>query len=456
MLLVIFADEILGIEMQNSDLIVAPATAAGGAISVIRLSGKGAVCAADAIFRGSRPLSAARGGTVHYGHIEDENGVFVDDVLAAVFRAPHSYTGQESVELSCHGSRYIVSRILQLLVAAGARMARPGEFTSRAFLAGKIDLAQAEAVADMIASDSQASLAIASTQMRGGYSLELDSLRENLLKITSLLELELDFSEEDVQFADRSTLRQMLCSVKRRVDSLCESFATGNAIKNGVGVAIVGRPNVGKSTLLNKILGEQRAMVSDIAGTTRDSIEESVVIDGVTFRFIDTAGIHDTADMLERMGIERTMQIIDNARIILQLCEPECPDAPVCVSDKQILIRVFNKTDISDVRPVEDAVYISAKTGHGVDILLHRLRDCVDTDSVYNGEAVVSSLRHYEALDIASQSLARALDGMDNDIPSDLLSEEIRQVIHSLGEITGHITSDEILSSIFSKFCIGK
>ncbi len=440
----------------DNDTIVAPASACGGAIAVVRLSGSEALPIAGRIFRGRTSLSDARGGTVHYGHIENEQGGFVDDVLAAVFRAPHSYTGEDCVEISCHGSRYIVSQIVRMLIEAGARMAGAGEFTSRAFLAGKIDLAQAEAVADMIASDSQASLAVAATQMRGGYSAVLDAMRENLLKIASLLELELDFSEEDLEFADRDVLRRMIVEIKQKVDSLRKTFATGNAIKNGVGVAIVGRPNVGKSTLLNRILGEQRAMVSDIAGTTRDAIEETVVLDGVAFRFMDTAGIHETEDVLERMGIERTMQTVRKARIVLQMCEPENPDEPVDVSDDQIFIRVVNKTDVSRTRPLEDAVYISAKTGDGVDVLLEKLRDCVDTRAALNGEAVVSNLRHYQALCSASEALDRALEGMDAGMPNDLLSEEIRSVIHFLGEITGRITTDEILGNIFSKFCIGK
>ena len=442
--------------MPHNDTIVAPATASGGAIAIIRLSGSEALQIADRVFRGRTKLSAAEGGTVRYGHIEDAQGVFVDDVLATVFRAPHSYTGEDGVEISCHGSRYIVSRITGLLVEAGARMAEAGEFTSRAFLAGKIDVAQAEAVADMIASDSQASLAVAATQMRGGYSAALDALRESLLKITSLLELELDFSEEDVEFADRGLLRRMLVEIKRKVDSLRGTFATGNAIKNGVPVAIVGRPNVGKSTLLNRILGEQRAMVSDIAGTTRDSIEETVVLDGVMFRFIDTAGIHATEDVLERMGIERTMQTVRKARIILHMSETGRPDKPLEVADGQTLIQVVNKIDVSHAETADNAFRISAKTGEGVDELLRELRSSVDTRAAYNGEAVVSNLRHYQALTSASEALENALEGMDADTPTDLLSEEVRSVVHFLGEITGQITSDEILGNIFSKFCIGK
>lgn len=442
--------------MLDKDTIVAPASAAGGAIAVIRLSGKDAMPIADRIFRGRTPLAEASGATVHYGHVEDAHGAFVDDVLATVFRSPHSYTGEDSVEISCHGSRYIVSQIVRLLVDAGARMAQAGEFTSRAFLAGKIDLAQAEAVADMIACESQASLAVASTQMRGGYSAVLNHLRQELLKITSLLELELDFSEEDVEFADRTVLQRMLVEIKRKVDSLCRTFVTGNAIKNGVGVAIVGRPNVGKSTLLNRIVGEQRAMVSDIAGTTRDSIEETVVLDGVMFRFIDTAGIHATEDVLEQMGIERTMLAVRKARIVLHICEPDSADAPVEILDGQTFFRVVNKIDTVRTCPSDDAIYISAKTGQGVEELLEKLRKCVDTRAVYNGEAVVSNMRHYQALVSASAALDRALAGMACGISTDLLGEDVRQVIHFLGEITGQITSDEILGNIFSKFCIGK
>ena len=312
----------------DHDTIVAPATAAGGAIAVIRISGGEAFAVCDRIFRGRRPLAEADGYTVHYGTIAEGDRV-IDDVLAAVFRAPHSYTGENSVEISCHGSSYIVSEILRLLTAAGGRMAQPGEFTIRAYLAGKLDLSQAEAVADMIASSSRAAHALASTQMRGGYSEELESLREKLLNLTSLLELELDFSEEDVEFADRTALRATMQRIAAEIDRLRSSFALGNAIREGVAVAIAGAPNVGKSTLLNRLLNEERAMVSEIAGTTRDVIEECANIGGVLFRFLDTAGIRPTDDRLEQMGIQRTMSSIERARIVIHMVDASTLTGPV-------------------------------------------------------------------------------------------------------------------------------
>ena len=310
-----------------TDTIVAPATASGGAIAVIRLSGPEAIACCDRIFRGRKPLAEAAGHTLHYGEVIDGDRM-IDDVVAAIYRAPHSYTGEDAVELSCHGSHYIVSEIIALLLRSGARMAQPGEFTIRAFLAGRMDLAQAEAVADLIASDSRASHAMASTQMRGGYSAALGALRNELLQLASLLELELDFSEEDVQFADRARLREMMHRIESEITRLTDSFRLGNAIKKGVAVAIVGEPNVGKSTLLNRLLGEERALVSDIAGTTRDTIEETLNIDGVLFRFIDTAGLHDTADRLEQMGIDRTQEMIRRAQIVLQVVDATCPIPP--------------------------------------------------------------------------------------------------------------------------------
>ena len=406
--------------IPDHDTIVAPATAPGGAIAVVRVSGTEALACCDRIFRGREPLAAAAGYTVHYGTVAEGDRT-IDDVLATVFRAPHSYTGEDSVEISCHGSRYIVAEILRLLLAAGARMAAPGEFTIRAYLAGKIDLSQAEAVADLIASSSRADHALATNQMRGGYSEELEGLRDKLLQLTSLLELELDFSEEDVEFADRTALRETMERIGGEIDRLRNSFALGNAIKEGVAVAIVGAPNVGKSTLLNKLLNEDRAMVSEIAGTTRDVIEEQANIGGVRFRFLDTAGIRATGDRLERMGIERTMESIRRAQ-------------------------------------VEGTIGISARRGDGIEALCRALRDAVDTEGVYHGETVVSNSRHYEALTAARQALASALEGLDRGLPADLLSEEIRPVISHLGEITGRgaIAPDEVLENIFSKFCIGK
>lgn len=450
--------------IPDHDTIVAPATAPGGAIAVVRVSGTEALACCDRIFRGREPLAAAAGYTVHYGTVEEGDRT-IDDVLATVFRAPHSYTGEDSVEISCHGSRYIVAEILRLLLAAGARMAAPGEFTIRAYLAGKIDLSQAEAVADLIASSSRADHALATNQMRGGYSEELEGLRDKLLQLTSLLELELDFSEEDVEFADRTALRETMERIGGEIDRLRNSFALGNAIKEGVAVAIVGAPNVGKSTLLNRLLNEDRAMVSEIAGTTRDVIEEQANIGGVRFRFLDTAGIRATGDRLERMGIERTMESIRRAQVVIRLLdardlEGDIPAAEFTLRQEQRLLTVINKLDAAPegFRPMKGTIGISARRGDGIEALYRALRDAVDTEGVYHGETVVSNSRHYEALTAARQSLASALEGLDRGLPADLLSEEIRPVISRLGEITGRgaIAPDEVLENIFSKFCIGK
>lgn len=642
---------------RDHDTIAAPATAAGGAIAVIRVSGAEALAVCDRIFHGREPLAQAAGYTVHFGRIADGDA-FVDEVLATVFRAPHSYTGEDSVELSCHGSPFIVSEILRLLRASGARMAEPGEFTIRAYLAGKLDLAQAEAVADLIASSSRSAHALAANQLRGGISGKLDGLRERLLHLTSLLELELDFSEEDVQFADREQLRATMEEIGREIASLRESFALGNALKEGVPVAIAGAPNVGKSTLLNRLLGEERAMVSEIAGTTRDVIEERVNIDGVVFRFLDTAGIRQTDDRLERMGIRRTMQSIARARIVIRMLDaaslpapsaengspagPDVADAAIAlVADRfgqraddlaginpdecsvrgasadgntqnatassacgltidhktgnpdecsvsgssadgntqniaansacglttdhktgnpdensacgrsgdpdvsstnrpttdaktdntsgsgpatwtaesagngktnettdgpsadgksgdlsdleqnervlydpagrptncgsaeaiehgtaefslredQTLLTVVNKIDTRPGQTLPEHILgISARNGEGIDALRKALRAAVDTEALYHGDTVVSNSRHHEALVEAHEALQSALDGLRNDLPADLLSEDVRRVIRHIGVITarGEIAPDEVLGNIFSKFCIGK
>lgn len=447
--------------VDSHDIIVAPATAAGGALSVIRISGQGAIELCDGIFRGLRPLKEAPGHTLRYGAILDGSET-VDDVVAAVFRAPHSYTGDDTVELSCHGSRYILQRILDLCIRQGARMATAGEFTARAFLAGRMDLSQAEAVADMIAAESRAAHALASSQIRGAYAEKLGTLREGLLRLVSLLELELDFSEEDVEFADRGTLRSQMDRLERELARLDESFMLGNALKEGVTVVLVGRPNVGKSTLLNRLVGDQRAMVSEIAGTTRDTIEEYVNIDGVLFRFIDTAGLHETDDRLEQMGIERTRQAIERARIVLHIQDatrPHDPEAiPTAPKPDRCDLTVVNKIDDAspDFRMPQDAICISAKNGTGIDELLRRLRRTVDTTGLYGGDAIVSNSRHAEAFRQAGDALRRALQALDEGLSTDLLCEDLRQVLHHLGTITGQITSDEILTHIFSKFCIGK
>lgn len=455
------------------DTIVAPATATGGAIAVIRLSGEEAITLCDRIFRGRTPLTEAAPHTLHYGRIIEVQDTpreeqprpaerIIDDVLVSVFRAPHSYTGENAIEISCHGSSYIVAEILRLLIGVGARMARPGEFTERAFLAGRMDLSQAEAVADLIASSSQAAHALASAQMRGGYSAALGDLRQELVHLMSLLELELDFSEEDVEFADRSSLRDTMQRIDEEICRLRNSFSLGNAIKRGVAVAIVGAPNVGKSTLLNRLLGEERAMVSEIAGTTRDAIEATIDIDGVLFRFIDTAGIRQTNDRLEQMGIDRTRAAVARAQILIHmrdaaaLDKDDATDLPPATSSQRT-IEVINKIDSHPNLHIPDGVIgISARSGEGVESLRKALRAAVDTERIYHGDTVVSSARHYEALASAHMALVRARAGLDNELPTDLLSEELRNVLYHLGTITGEITTDEILGNIFSKFCIGK
>ena len=445
--------------LDTDTTIIAPATAAGGAVMVVRLSGNRAIDIADGLFRGKKPLRDCEGYTLHYGRIVDESERTIDDVVVALFRAPHSYTGDDTVEITLHGSEYITSELLRLAINRGAKMAMPGEFTRRAFLAGKMDLSRAEAVADIIASDSMWSHNVASTQMRGGYSERLTSLRDELIRLCSLLELELDFSEEDVEFADRTTLRTTLDAIGSQIEQLTSSFALGKALKNGVNVAIVGKPNVGKSTLLNALVEEDRAMVSDIAGTTRDTIEATTTINGVRYRFVDTAGIHTTADKLEQMGIDRTHRAIANASIVIHLTTADNPtfDA-VEDSDTQHHIRVVNKIDTTPAPATlsPDTLCISAKSGIGIEALRERLAATIDTSKLGTGSVVVSNMRHYAALREAYTALTSARTAMDNGLPSDLLSEDIRRVVHYLGEITGEITSDDILHSIFSHFCIGK
>lgn len=451
---------------NDEDTIIAPATPVGGALCIIRVSGERAIEVSDEVFRGRRALRDVATATVHYGDIVDGADV-VDDVLVSVFRAPHSYTGENLVEISAHGSRYVVERILALFTRQGVRMAYAGEFTRRAFVAGKMDLSQAEAVADIIAAESRASHAVASTQMRGAYSEELGLLRDKLLHITSMLELELDFSEEDVEFADRAHLEDLLQQTYSRVEELANSFSLGNVLKEGVNVAIAGRPNVGKSTLLNRLVGEQRAMVSDIAGTTRDTIEATCNIGGVVFRFIDTAGLHSTDDVLERMGIERTSEALRRAHIILWLTDDDSTtmndDMQGYVpSAEQIVYKVVTKIDLRENydsvinKNADGVIYLSAKTGVGIDELRNVLQSRFDAQSAYRGDVVVSSQRHYEALRESAESLQAALSALRTGLPTDLLSEDIRQVLYHLGTITGEITSEDVLQNIFSRFCIGK
>ena len=441
--------------MILNDTIVAPATPTGGAIAIVRIEGPDAFEVCSRFFFPVRgELATMEGYTATYGIVRDGKRR-IDDVVLTLFRAPHSYTGGNMVEIGCHGSAYIVGEIVRLAVEAGARVAGAGEFTKRAFLAGKIDLSQAEAVADIIAADSKVSLTMADTQLRGGYSSSLAELRGELLRLASLLELELDFSEEDVEFADRNELTKLLGDIEKEIRRLATSFSTGNALKKGVAVAIVGAPNVGKSTLLNRIVGDERAMVSDIAGTTRDTIEESVTIDGVKFRFIDTAGLHTTEDRLENMGIERTHRALGEAQVIVEMFDQMAEDF-VTPSEGQHLVRVLNKCDKEGTKVPEGWIGISAKYGLGIEELLAAIRATVDTTDILRGETVVSNSRHYDALIRSLAPLQRARFSLSDGLPTDLVAQDIREVLSTIGEITGEVTSGDILAEIFSKFCIGK
>ena len=454
--------------MHAADTICAPATSAGtGAIAVIRVSGPDALAAVDRVvaFR-SGTAAAAKGYTIKFG-----NAAGLDDVLVSIFRAPRSYTGEDAAEISCHASPYIVGALLDKLTEAGCRLAEPGEFTRRAYVNGKMDLAQAEAVADVIAASSAAQHRVAMNQLRGGYSAELRGLRAQLLELTSLLELELDFSEEDVEFADRSRLRALLDTACSHCRQLADSFRLGNAIKNGVPVAIVGAPNSGKSTLLNALLRDDRAIVSDIPGTTRDTVEETCVIGGVLFRFIDTAGIREASDEVERLGIERTFRKIGEAEIVLGVVDASMPQEAVSAAiseiagrvdaSRQKLLILLNKADKADgplschsERSEESVLRISAKHGAGLDELRAALAARAGVASATG--TLVTNARHAAALREAAASLAAVSDGLDRGIPSDLLAEDLRAALTSLGTITGLITTDEVLGEIFSKFCIGK
>ena len=445
--------------LDTDTTIVAPATAVGGAVIVVRLCGPKAIAIADTMFRGKRPLTQAKGYTLHYGELVYDNGNIIDDVIVALFRAPHSYTGDDTIEITLHGSEYIASEVIRLAIERGATMATPGEFTRRAFLAGKMDLCRAEAVADLIASDSRWSHNVATTQMRGSYSEKLAALRSELLRLCSLLELELDFSEEDVEFADRTQLVAILKNIDREISTLKSSFALGQALKNGVTVAIVGEPNVGKSTLLNTLIGDDRAMVSNIAGTTRDTIEATTTIDGVRYRFVDTAGLRTTDDSLEQMGIDRTYRAIDKANIILHLVSADNPEfSSITTQNNQHYIKVINKIDCTSLSKdsYNDCIFISAKQEIGIDELRQQIHQSTDTSQLSSGSIVVSNMRHYSALSNAQESLHIALTSLENHTPSDLVSSDIRRILHHLGEITGEITSDDILHNIFSNFCIGK
>ena len=426
----------------EASTICALATAPGGAIAVIRVSG-------DKSFDAVSSICAVRckevaPNTVHYTHLKDGSEI-VDECMVSIFRAPHSYTGEDAVEISCHGSQYIINKVLELLVQNGCRMAGPGEYTMRAYLNGKMDLSQAEAVADLIASTNKATHQLAMNQLRGGISSELSQLRDQLLKLTSLLELELDFSDhEDLEFADRSELHELAKNIDNRVTQLAESFQTGNALKNGIPVAIVGAPNVGKSTLLNALLGEERAIVSDIQGTTRDAIEDTILLNGITFRFIDTAGIRHTDDQIENLGIERSKAAAQRARIILLMTEPGVPYPTLETRDDQTVIRIENKT-----------TSFQAKFGIGLDALKHQLVEAAPKTSESN--VIITNARHYDALVRAHQAIQRVINGLQQQLSGDLLSEDLRQALDILSEITGgQITPNEVLGNIFKNFCVGK
>ena len=484
--------------IRNEDTICAPATVPGtGAISVIRVSGPDALAIADKVIKCKKgSISESKGYTIKFGVILDDAGVVLDEALVSIFRAPHSYTGENSVEISCHASSYIVAAVMNLLYAAGARAAEPGEFTQRAFLNGKMDLAQAEAVADVIASQNAAAHRIAFKQMKGGFSSELKGMRGELLELVSLMELELDFSEEEVEFADRSRLDSLLEQIIAHVGRLIDSFRLGNAIKNGVPVAIAGATNTGKSTLLNALLGEDRAIVSDVHGTTRDTIEETLNIDGVLFRFIDTAGLRETSEVVEKIGIERTFKKISEATIVLGMIdltrdfESTCETVQSIVEkvdfETQKLVFLLNKTDISEVnnnvniinyivslldtKDIKCSVFenggtscsdvqiipISAKTGVGISdlrsVLAASQRDLLgDSDTT-----LVTNQRHVQALTDSRTSLLRVREGLASGLPTDLAAQDIREAIYHLGSIVGEISTDEVLGNIFRNFCIGK
>ena len=462
---------------MKEEIICAISTPPGmGAIAVVRLSGEGCIALTDKVFvsPSGKKLVGVPANTVHFGRILYQNEV-LDEVLVTVFHAPHSFTGEESVEISCHGSVYIQQKIVEGLLAQGARLAKAGEFTQRAFKNGKFDLSQAEAVADLIASSSRVSHRVAMNQMRGGFAGKLRELRDALLHFVSLIELELDFSEEDVEFADRGKLRELMTGIEEKIEVLADSFQLGNAIKNGILVAIIGETNAGKSTLLNLLLNEEKAIVSDIHGTTRDVIEDLVNIHGVTFRFIDTAGIRETTDTIEMLGIERTYRKLDQASIVLWMIDLTTPEEEVeslassvipRLEGKQVVL-LFNKSDLvskevcmqkmSILRDLPaHRLLISAKQKESIVDLQNLLTVLAHIPDIGESDVIVTNLRHYEALTKALAALRRAKAGLDEGVSNDFISQDIRECMFYLGEITGQISTDEILGNIFSKFCIGK
>lgn len=460
----------------SKDTICAVATAPGGAIGIIRVSGEQAIAITDRIFMpigaNGKTLAQRKPYTLAFGNIVTAQGDIIDQVLVSIFHAPHSYTGEQSVEISCHASTYILQQVMQLLVANGCRPAEPGEYTQRAFLNGKMDLSQAEAVADLIASHSAASHRMAMNQMRGAFSTELSDLRDNLLHLTSLIELELDFSDhEELEFADRTQLVNVAQKIQHTVQRLIQSFRIGNAIKNGIPTVIIGETNAGKSTLLNLLVGEERAIVSDIHGTTRDVIEDTVNIDGKIFRFIDTAGIRDTTDTIESIGIERSLAKIKQAEIILLMLDATCANEqyqalsnkvlPLC-QDKHLLV-IVNKCDKATPTTIiplpENAtqINISAKTKQGIEQLKTQLSLLLPDADIMAGSAIVSNIRHLKALQSANDDINRVLEGLQTDLPTDLVSQDLRSCLYHLAQITGgEIQTDEVLGNIFKHFCIGK
>lgn len=465
--------------MLSNDTIVALATPSGaGAIAIIRLSGPEAITIAASVFTSvkGKDITRQKTHTIHLGHITEGNKVY-DQVLLSIFKGPNSYTGENTVEISCHGSTYIQQQIIQLLLRKGSRMANAGEFTLRAFLNGKLDLSQAEAVADLIASDNEASHQIAMQQMRGGFSNEIAKLREELLNFASLIELELDFAEEDVEFADRSQFTDLLERISFVLKRLIDSFAVGNVIKNGIPVAIVGEPNVGKSTLLNSLLNEERAIVSDIAGTTRDTIEDELVINGIGFRFIDTAGIRETEDVVESIGIKKTFEKIEQAQVVIYLVDSfqltsdgsqldslkievekvknQFPLKPlIIIGNKADKLTDEQKSKILDAIP--ELMLVSAKENKGVEELKDKLMSFVNTGALRNNETIVTNTRHYDSLIKALEEIQKVQFGLQSGLPADLMAIDIRQALYYFGEITGQVTNDELLGNIFANFCIGK
>jgi tRNA modification GTPase len=456
--------------MIKQDTIAAIATAPGaGAIAIIRLSGENSLKIADKFFKSksNKKLVEQKANTIHFGEIIDNNEI-IDEVLVSIFHAPHSYTGENSVEISCHGSIYIQQKILEIATNNGARLADPGEYTLRAFLNAKLDLSQAEAVADLIASTSEAARKVAMNQLKGGFSDELQILRSQLVNFVSLIELELDFSEEDVEFADRSELNKLIDTMQTKIKSLTDSFSYGNAIKNGIPVAIIGQPNVGKSTLLNTLLREDKALVSDIAGTTRDSIEDIISINGVLFRFIDTAGLRTTTDTIENLGIERTIEKVQKAEIILYLIDASIDRTPELydkikphLEDKNLII-ILNKIDkaVLKLNPTDfngaEIIEISAKHKTNISNLENSLLQATNYATFNQNDIIITNTRHYDALNRSFEASERVKSALESGLSSDLLSFDIREMLRFIGEITGEITDNEILGNIFENFCIGK